>query len=58
VVTRWSGRVHVVGRDGAVRTVALPREGDELYYTGVLSDGGVCATRCGDLSVACAPIPN
>jgi len=56
VVTRWGGRVHVVARDGSVRNVTLPREADELYYTGVLADGGVCATRCGDLSVVCAPI--
>jgi hypothetical protein len=57
VVTRWSGRVHVVGRDGSVRSLSLPREEGDLYYTGVLADGAVCATRCGDLSVACAPIP-
>jgi hypothetical protein len=57
VVTRWSGRVHVVERDGQVRSVVLPKQGDELYYTGVASDGAVCATRCGDLSVVCAPIP-
>jgi hypothetical protein len=56
VVTRWTGRVHVVSSDGSVRDVTLPRDGDELYYTGVLADGAVCATRCGDLSVACAPI--
>jgi hypothetical protein len=57
VVTRWSGRVHVVDRAGSVRTVALPKGGDELYYTGVRSDGAVCATRCDDVSVVCAPIP-
>jgi hypothetical protein len=58
VVTRWSGRVHVVARDGAVRSAALPKQGSELYYTGVLADGAVCATRCGDVSVVCAkPVP-
>jgi hypothetical protein len=57
VVTRWGGRVHVVDRDGTVRDLALPRQGDELYYTGVLEDGTVCATRCGELTVVCAPVP-
>lgn len=56
VVTRWSGLVHVVGRDGSVRTATLPRAAGELYYTGVLAGSGVCATRCGDVSVACAPL--
>jgi hypothetical protein len=58
VVTRWSGRVHVVSRDGPPRSVALPKQGDELYYTGVRADGAVCATRCDDVGVACAPIPD
>ena len=56
VVTRWSGRVHVVERDGSVRSAELPKQQAELYYTGVLADGAVCATLCGDLSVACGPI--
>lgn len=57
VVTRWGGRVHVVSRDGSLQSLTLPRDGADLYYTGVLADGAVCATRCGDLSVVCAPLP-
>lgn len=54
VVTRWSGRVHVVDRDGEVRSVALPTGGGSaLYYSGVRAGGEVCATRCGDVEVVC-----
>jgi hypothetical protein len=55
VVTRWSGRVHVVGRTGRVQEVALPTDGaGSLYYTAVRARGGVCATRCGEVEVVCA----
>jgi hypothetical protein len=58
VVTRWSGRVHVVDRDGSVRSVDLPRlEPGGLYYTGVLADGRICATHCGELTVVCEDMP-
>jgi len=58
VVTRWSGRVHVVSPDGEVETAALPRPaGDGLYYTAVLADGRVCATYCADIQVVCADAP-
>jgi hypothetical protein len=53
VVTRWSGAVHLVAPDGEVRTVVLPRNPGDLYYTAVLREGRVCATRCGDLAVVC-----
>jgi hypothetical protein len=57
VVTRWSGRVHVLGPDGRVRDLALPRSGEgELYYTGTLADGRVCATRCGGVEVVCGDL--
>lgn len=54
VVTRWSGRVHVVERDGHVEDLDLPRtQGDELYYTATLAGSRVCATRCGRVEVVC-----
>lgn len=60
VVTRWSGRVHVVDPDAAdaVRTLDLPRSTpDSLYYTGVLRGGRVCATECAAIRVVCAAAP-
>jgi hypothetical protein len=55
VVTRWSGRVDVVSRDGHVRSVRLPLdEAGELYYSGVEAGPDVCATRCGGIEVVCA----
>jgi|GEM_PF-832881 len=57
VVTRWSGRIHVVGPEGGVRDLQLPREGGRgLYYTGILHGQEVCATRCDAVSVVCAPL--
>jgi hypothetical protein len=57
VVTRWGGRVHVVGRDGRARTAVLPAgAAGDLYYTGVRADGAVCATRCGSVEVVCRGI--
>jgi hypothetical protein len=54
VVTRWSGRVHVVTPDGGVRDLDLPRtQGDQLYYTATLVGSRVCATRCGRVEVVC-----
>lgn len=53
IVTRWSGKIHLVARDGGVRTLELPRGSGDLYYTAVLRKGRVCATRCGDLAVVC-----
>ena len=44
---------HLVGRSGDVRTLELPRGPGDLYYTAVLREGRVCATRCGDLAVVC-----
>lgn len=58
VVTRWSGRVHVVdslGRGGSLRLPALEKGG--LYYTGVLTDGRLCATYCADVAVVCDDAP-
>ncbi len=58
VVTRWSGRVHLVRRDGETRTLTLPRSEDgPLYYTGVLEDGNLCVTLCAEVTVVCrAPV--
>lgn len=54
LLTRWSGRVHVVERSGAVRDLMLPRtEAGELYYTGTRVGDRVCATRCGRVEVVC-----
>jgi hypothetical protein len=54
VLTRWSGRIHVVERDGAVRDVVLPRtEAGELYYTGTRVGDRICTTRCGRVEVVC-----
>jgi hypothetical protein len=58
VVTRWSGRVHVVHPDGRVRSVSLPRlDPDGLYYTGVLHGDRLCATYCAGVTVVCADAP-
>lgn len=58
VVTRWSGRVHLVDRRGRVRTLALPRlDADGLYYTALRTGARVCATYCGGVRVVCAPAP-
>jgi hypothetical protein len=58
VVTRWSGRIYLVGPGDRVRTLQLPRpDGDGLYYTGVLTDDRVCATLCSQVTVVCAPAP-
>jgi hypothetical protein len=55
VVTRWSGRIHVVDRAGGVQEASLPTDGaGSVYYTAVRTDGGVCATRCGEVEVVCA----
>ena len=53
VVTRWSGKVHVVDRAGGRRDVALPVRDGDLYYSGVRADGAVCATRCGTVDIVC-----
>ena len=54
VVTRWSGRIHEVDREGGSRSLALPiTAGGDLYYSGVRDRGQVCATLCGDVEVVC-----
>jgi len=54
VVTRWSGRIHLVDRHGDVELILLPRPGGKgLYYTGVLAGGRLCATYCGGVTVVC-----
>lgn len=58
VVTRWSGRVHVVdalGRGGSLRLPELEKGG--LYYTAVLSNGRICTTYCADVAVVCDNAP-
>jgi streptogramin lyase len=59
VVTRWSGRVHVVDSRGRVRSVQLPRlDPDGLYYTAVLHGHRLCATYCADVTVVCVNAPD
>ena len=54
VVTRWSGRIHLVNKHGEASLIQLPRPGgDGLYYTGVLAAGHLCATYCGGVTVVC-----
>ena len=54
VVTRWSGRIHLVSRSGEVEQIQLPRTGGGgLYYTGVLTGGRLCATYCDEVTVVC-----
>jgi hypothetical protein len=57
VATRWSGRVHVVDRDGRARGAVLPADGaGDLYYSGVRVGDEVCATRCRGVEVVCRGI--
>ena len=59
VLTRWSGRIHLVEKDGEVRDLSLPRtEAGELYYTATRAFGHVCATRCGRVEVVCQDLPD
>ena len=54
VVTRWSGRIHLVGRNGTTDLIRLPQAGGEgLYYTGVLVGNRLCATYCSGVTVVC-----
>ncbi len=46
VLTRWSGRVHVVDRAGRVRDLDFPSADGDLYYTGDVFGDKVCATVC------------
>lgn len=56
VVTRWSGRIHLVDAKGDVRDVSLPREPGGLYYTGVVRSRRLCATLCQGVSVVCTEV--
>lgn len=54
VATRWSGAVHVLDTELALRTVKLPRRnGAGLFYTAVATGDRVCATRCDGVDVVC-----
>lgn len=55
VVTRWSGRLHVLDARGGLRDIQLPKlqEGG-LYYSAVLRGKRVCATYCAGVRVVCA----
>lgn len=58
VLTRWSGRVHVVNAAGRVSDVSLPRSAaGELYYTALPHGRRICATRCGRVEVVCQDLP-
>jgi len=59
VVTRWSGKLHVVEpASSRVESVKFPREGGKgLYYSGVLSSGSLCATLCAGVEVVCTKAP-
>jgi hypothetical protein len=52
LLTRWSGRLHRVWRDGRVVELDLPRD-HGLYYTGVVHDDRVCVTLCDGVTVTC-----
>jgi hypothetical protein len=60
VLTRWSGRIHVVDvATGRAETVQLPRVDPQgLYYTGVLHGDRLCATHCADVTVVCVNAPD
>lgn len=65
IVTRWSGRVHIVSREGSVRDIELPRSDGDLFYTGTLVGERVCATVCRtrpepapEAWVRCAELPD
>jgi hypothetical protein len=54
VLTRWSGRIHLVNRRGELSLIQLPRPaGKGLYYTGVLDGDRLCATYCNGVTVVC-----
>lgn len=57
IVTRWSGRVHVISPDGEVRDLNFPRREDGLYYSAVQRGRELCATHCGGVEVICARAP-
>ncbi|MFP8877498.1 MAG: hypothetical protein VCB99_11460 [Myxococcota bacterium] len=55
VVTRWSGRLHLLDAAGHLRHIQLPRlEEGGLYYSAVLRGERVCATYCAGVRVVCA----
>jgi hypothetical protein len=54
VLTRWSGRIHLLSRSGSTQVIELPRADSEgLYYTGVLAGDRLCATYCSGVTVVC-----
>ena len=58
VVTQWSGLIHRVTADGAVRTHQFPKlEDGGLYYTGVQTGDRICATYCAGVQVICSTVP-
>lgn len=58
VVTRWSGRIHVLEASGALRSLALPRlDPAGLYYSAFVRGERVCATYCSGVRVVCAELP-
>ena len=59
VITRWSGRIHVLGPgDDQRRDLQLPRSDPSgLYYSSGLADDTVCTTYCADVAVVCARLP-
>ncbi len=58
IVTRWSGRVHVLGPGDDRRDLQLPRDDPAgLYYSAALWDDDICATYCADVAVVCARLP-
>jgi len=58
VVTRWSGRIHVVEADGRILNVSLPRPGGRgLYYSTALRGDRLCTTLCDAVTVTCSELP-
>jgi hypothetical protein len=59
VLTRWSGRIHVVDPDsGSVDSVEFPRDDAAgLYYSAVLFESRLCSTLCAGVEVVCTDAP-
>jgi hypothetical protein len=61
ILTRWSGRVHVLQRKApgdalSLRSLRLPTyEPGGLYYAAFVAQDRICATHCGRVSVVCGP---
>jgi len=59
VVTRWSGKIHVLEQNGRARRILLPPDPGEgsLYYSGFVEGDRVCVTHCAGVEVVCDDAP-